>query len=104
MQGTFVRDLPPHVKKILPPVLASPLGVATIFAQASDIDVGQQFTITIVATTGNVFINPLEIATTTNSLRLAEKDSMDLTVVDALSVISNSTSAKVQGYIWKFGI
>lgn len=62
--------------------------------------VGTNFDITIAATTGDSFINTYGTATT-NSFKLHEGDTLDIKVKDTLSVIGNSTSAKLQGIIWK---
>ena len=63
-------------------------------------DYGENFNCTITASTGNIWINPIGTATT-NSFKLHEGDVIDLTVKNRLSVVSNSSDAKFQGFIWE---
>lgn len=63
--------------------------------------IGANFDITIHATTGVIYINPLAAATTTNGFRVDEDQSLDLKVASALSIIGDSTTAAYQAIIWE---
>ena len=91
----------PEIVKIISEVYCSTTAsVANILASASDINVGAFFYITVTATTGICWVDPIETATT-NSLKLHEGDVLDMKVLETLSMISDSTTAKVQAIVWK---
>jgi hypothetical protein len=58
------------------------------------------FSVTLVCSTGDIWINPTTTATT-NDFKLNEGDSIDLIVKDTLSTIADTTTAKWQAIIWK---
>jgi len=99
--ANYNRPTFPEVVKIIPQrVVSTVASVAEILATATDDNVGGYFYITVTATTGACWVDPITTATT-NSFKLHEGDVLDLRVVDALSIISDSTTAKVQAIIWK---
>lgn len=61
---------------------------------------GANFSVTIQATTGDIWVNPTTTATT-NSFKLCEGDAIDLKVVDTLGTIADTTTAKWQAIIWE---
>ena len=95
------RAIFPEITKIISETACSTTAsVASILAQATDDGVGGYFYITVTATTGECWVNPIETATT-DSLKLSEGDVLDLRVLETLSMISDSTTAKVQAIVWK---
>jgi len=62
---------------------------------------GANFDITVHASTGTIFVNPLAAATTTNGFKLIEGQSLDLKVLSALSIIGDSTTAAYQAVVWE---
>jgi hypothetical protein len=68
--------------------------------QLGSVTVGEQFLVTIAATTGNSWVDFTTTATT-NSFKMAEGDTLDVRVKKAVSVVSDSTTAKLQGIIWE---
>lgn len=55
---------------------------------------------TVHCTVGNVWINPLATATT-SSFKMGTGTVLDVTSTGAISVVSDSTLAKVQAIIWE---
>ena len=93
----FVRHMFRKVKHIIPEKLSST--TASVASNISSTDYGANFDITIVATTHDTWVNPIGTATT-NSFLLAEADAISMTVENTLSIISDSTLAKIQAIIW----
>ena len=62
---------------------------------------GANFDITVHCSTGVIYVNPLTAATTTNSFKLKEDQSIDLKVASALSIIGDSTTAAYQAIVWE---
>lgn len=54
---------------------------------------------TVHCTVGSVWINPLGVATT-NSFKMGTNMAIDVQSTGAISVISDTTTAKVQAIIW----
>lgn len=79
---------------------ASVANSALISINSTVYTIGQNFPITIQCTTGNIWLNSIGTATT-NSFKLTEGANINLTVENALSLISDTTTAKVQGIIWE---
>jgi hypothetical protein len=67
----------------------------------SSTDYGSNFEVTILCTTGALFINPSTIATSTNGFKLEELKSMDLAVRTNLSLIGNTTTAAYEAIVWR---
>jgi hypothetical protein len=64
---------------------------------------GANFSVTIEATTGAIYILPSEDAepTSTNAFKLHEGNSIDLRVTDFLSIKGDSTTAQLQAIVWE---
>jgi hypothetical protein len=80
---------------------ASVANSALVSINSTVYTIGQNFACTIQCTTGAIWFNSITTATTANSFKLLEGDSIDLQVDSALSLISDSTTAKIQGIIWE---
>lgn len=102
---SFVKQSFLKVKDIIPETVSSTTAsVANSFINANSTvyNIGSNALITVVATTGNTWINPIGTATT-NSFKLSEGDDISIQVegTGTLSVVSDSTTAKIQAIIWK---
>ena len=64
---------------------------------------GENFSITIEATTGNLYLCPEStvLPTSTNSFLLAEGSLLDLRIKDHLALVGDSTTAKYQAIVWE---
>lgn len=88
------------ISEIAVSTTASVANSALISINSTVYTIGQNFACTIECTTGNVWFNPIGTATT-NSFKLTEGANINLTVENTLSLISDTTTAKVQGIIWE---
>lgn len=88
------------ITQVAPSTTASVANDTLISVNSTVYTIGQNFLCTLQCTTGNIWLDPLATATT-NSFKLSEGEALDLQVESALSLISDSTTAKVQGIIWE---
>lgn len=90
------------IPETAPSTTASVANDTLLTYDSATYSIGSNFLCTLVATTGNIWINPLGTATT-NSFKLAEGDSINLQVPGegVLSLISDTTTAKIQAIIWE---
>lgn len=95
--SNFVRPLFKYVNTIASTVGSTTGSVAN--STLNSTTYGANFSVTIQATTGDIWINPTTTATT-NHFKLSEGDSLDLKVVDILYTIADTTTAKWQAIIW----
>jgi hypothetical protein len=94
-----VRDMYKPVKSIITERVASTtIGTPSI---VSSTDYGANFSLTVHCSTGVIWVNPLASATTTNSFKMQEDQSLELKVEDKLYVLGDSTTAAYQGIVWK---
>lgn len=104
-QLIFNKEVFKKVKTIVSEVAvsttASVANSALVSINSTVYTIGKNFACTIQCTTGTVWFNSIVTATTANSFKLLEGDSIDLQVDSALSLISDSTTAKVQAIIWE---
>lgn len=101
----YVKQSFLKIKDIIPETLSSTTASAAnslITYNSTLYNIGTNALITIVATTGNTWIDPTETATT-NSFKLTEGDSLNLQIngEGTLSIVSDSTLAKIQAIIWE---
>ncbi len=89
----LVRDIFAPIKKIV--------GVTAIDATADSIDINGD-PVTVICMTGNLWINPLITAVAdATAIKMVAGMSIDLVVMDTLSVISDATGATYQIIYWK---
>lgn len=77
--------------------IATPLSTVLTF--------GANFSVTIEATTGNIYIYPESTAAepgASNSFTLLEGNNIDINVENFLSLKGDSTTAAFQGIVWEF--
>lgn len=84
------------IRTIVPETFAS-----TTSSVASTLNTTGDATVSLMCSTGAIWINPLATATTANGFKLNEYDIIDLVVPNSLSIISDSTTAKYQAVIWE---
>jgi hypothetical protein len=102
---SFVKQSFLKIKDIIPETVSSTTASAAnnfITCDSTTYSVGPNALITLVATTGNTWIDPTGTATT-NSFKLTEGDDISLQIEGegTLSIVSDSTTAKIQAIIWK---
>lgn len=68
---------------------------------STNLFIGNNFDITIMATTGNTAIGLSTLLTATNGFLLTEGTIIDLQVKDALYLVGDSTTAKFQAIVWE---
>jgi len=91
----YVRQIFKKPKTIIPEFLVSP--TASVADSTTIVPNGSPCTLH--CSTGTVWFNTLTTATTSNGYRLPEGTVVDL-VANTVSVISDSTTAKLQAIIW----
>jgi hypothetical protein len=94
----------PFLKQNFRPIMSMTSTVASTSASVANSTLdyrvyGENFDCTIIASTGNFWIDPTTTATT-NSFPLSEGDSIDLQVPKTLYTIADSTTAKFSAIIW----
>ena len=102
---SFSRDVYKKAQYIVPEFVVSPLASiadsTTLIHDSTLYPAGQNFSITVECMCGDVWVNPLAVATTDNGYRLTDGALLDIKVESFLSVISDSTLAVVQAFIWE---
>ena len=85
-----------QVKTVVPETFASTtINVANTFNTTGFVPV------TIVCSTGTMYINPTTVATVNNGFKMNEGDVFDLIVPDTLSTLSTSLASAYQAIIWQ---
>lgn len=100
----FTKNQYKPVRFVIPEFMvsstASVADSSTISINSTSRAIGENFSVTLVCTTGTVWFNPLVTATTANGYKLNESDFVDLLVRQTVSIIADTTTAKVQALIW----
>lgn len=92
------RDIFKKPKYVIPPTIAS-----TAYTHFTSTSYGQNFMITLMATTGAMWFNTLSTTpNSTTAFKLHEGDAIDLLVVNTLSVYGDSTTASYQAIVWEW--
>ena len=101
MGVAFVRPILRTMKAVRPLEVAST--TAGVVKHLTTATYGENFAVTIQATTGSIYISTLTTApTTATGYELKERESIDLNVPANLAIIGNSTTAAFQAIIWNY--
>lgn len=98
MYGSYIRPMFRRMKAVSSTCASTSGSVAN--STLGSTTYGANFDVTIMCTTGTIWINGSTTATT-NSFQLNEGDSIDMKVKDILYTIADTTTAKFQAIIWE---
>jgi len=92
----YVREVFKKARSIVPEFI-----VSSTASVANSSIAPNGYPCTLNCTTGTIWVNPLVVATTSNGYKMVESMVLELTSVGAISVISDTTTAKAQAIIWE---
>jgi hypothetical protein len=101
----YTRNIWKKIRKIIPDTLASTDATANTIISSTHLDaynkaIGENFSITIAPTTGDVYIDVFSTVATSSGYLLQEGDILDLRVESQINVLGNSTTAKFKALVW----
>ena len=85
-----------QMKTIVPETFAS-----TTASVANTFNTTGYAPVTMICTTGVIFVNPIVTATEANGFKMYEGDVLDLIVPNTISTFSTGLTAAYQAIIWK---
>lgn len=95
----FYRDIFKRINTIIPPTVMSSSGVtlwtSTTYKQ------GQNYLLTLEALVGNTWFANTTACSTTTGFKLIEGDCIDISVLENLSFLGESTTSSIQAIIWE---
>lgn len=95
----FVKAMFKKPKAIISPTFCSTSAGAVSFLSTT---YGQNYSLTLSCLVGNIHISTLSTAPSTSvGFKLTSGDSIDLKVEDFLALVSDTTTAQYQGFIWE---